>query len=166
MAWSVESLPSNPTARVRFPAGSVVVVVVEDWGFTTLLTSLVISVAFYIEREKSDKFCSEALISAWSSFHRQWHDSPLCTLAFLRSSRHSWMFSATHLQFLIPNVLMSYRTQSSHLILGLPTFLVPSRKVLITLFVVLWSLVRSTCPAHSSLLILINLTIYGPLNRL
>ena len=28
------------------------------------LTSQVISVAFYIEREKSDKFCSEALISA------------------------------------------------------------------------------------------------------
>ena len=41
-----------------------VVVVVVDWGFTTLLTSQVISVAFYIEREKSDKFFSEALISA------------------------------------------------------------------------------------------------------
>ena len=39
------------------------VVVVVDLGFTTLLTSQVISVAFYIEREKSDKFCSEALIS-------------------------------------------------------------------------------------------------------
>ena len=37
-------------------------VVVLD--FTTLLTSRVISVAFYSEREKSDKFCSEALISA------------------------------------------------------------------------------------------------------
>ena len=31
-------------------------------------TSHVISVAFYIEREKSDKFCSKALISAWGSF--------------------------------------------------------------------------------------------------
>ena len=41
-----------------------VVVVVVDLGFTTLLTSQVISVAFYREREKSDKFCSEALISA------------------------------------------------------------------------------------------------------
>ena len=39
-----------------------------DWDFTTLLTSQVISVAFYREREKSDKFCSEALISAWGSF--------------------------------------------------------------------------------------------------
>ena len=37
-------------------------------GFTTFLTSQVISVAFYIEREKSDKYCSEALISAWGSF--------------------------------------------------------------------------------------------------
>ena len=37
-------------------------------GFTTLLTSQVISVAFYSEREKSHKFCSEALISAWGSF--------------------------------------------------------------------------------------------------
>ena len=42
----------------------VVVVVVVVLGFTTLLTSQVISVAFYSEREKSDKFCSEALISA------------------------------------------------------------------------------------------------------
>ena len=39
-------------------------VVVVDWGFTTLLTSQVISVAFYSEHEKPDKFCSEALISA------------------------------------------------------------------------------------------------------
>ena len=34
-----------------------------DLGFTTLLISQVITVAFYSEREKSDKFCSEALIS-------------------------------------------------------------------------------------------------------
>ena len=37
-------------------------------GFTTLLTSQVIYVAFYSEREKSENFCSEALISAWVSF--------------------------------------------------------------------------------------------------
>ena len=36
----------------------------EDLGFTTLLTSQVISVAFYSEREKFEKCCSEALISA------------------------------------------------------------------------------------------------------
>ena len=35
----------------------VVVVVVVDWDFTMLLTSQVISVAFYSEREKLDKFC-------------------------------------------------------------------------------------------------------------
>ena len=34
-------------------------------GFMTLLTSQVISIAFYSEREKSDKFCSKALIWAW-----------------------------------------------------------------------------------------------------
>ena len=38
--------------------------VAVDLGFTTLLTSQVISVTFYSEHEKSNKFCSEALISA------------------------------------------------------------------------------------------------------
>ena len=42
----------------------IVVVVVVVLGFTTLSTSQVISVGFYSEREKSDKFCTEALISA------------------------------------------------------------------------------------------------------
>ena len=37
-------------------------------GFTALLTSQIISVAFYTEREKPNKFCTEALISAWGSF--------------------------------------------------------------------------------------------------
>ena len=37
-------------------------------GFTMLLISQVISIAFYSEREKSNRFCSEALISAWGSF--------------------------------------------------------------------------------------------------
>ena len=41
-----------------------------DLGFTTLLRSQVIRVAFYSEREKYDKFCSEALISASDSFWR------------------------------------------------------------------------------------------------
>ena len=44
-----------------------VIKVVVDLDFTTLLTSQVISVAFYSEWETSDKFCSEALISAWGS---------------------------------------------------------------------------------------------------
>ena len=41
---------------------------VDDLGFTTLLTSQVISITFYSEREKSDKVCSEALISVWGFF--------------------------------------------------------------------------------------------------
>ena len=45
-----------------------ILVVVVDSGFATLLTSQVISVAFYSERENYDKFCSEALILAWGSF--------------------------------------------------------------------------------------------------
>ena len=39
-------------------------ILVAVFGFMMLLTSRVISVASYSEREKSDKFCSEALISA------------------------------------------------------------------------------------------------------
>ena len=39
-------------------------VVVVDEVSRHFLTSQVISVAFYSEREKSDKFCSEALILA------------------------------------------------------------------------------------------------------
>ena len=50
-------------------------------GFTTLLKSQVISVAFYSEREKSDKFCSEALISAWDTF--KWRKS---------TTRDPWLY--------------------------------------------------------------------------
>ena len=46
-------------------------------GFTTPLTSQVISVAFYSEREKSDKFCSDALI---------YDTGPTNLLPFRRSS--------------------------------------------------------------------------------
>ena len=46
------------------PNTIVVVIEVVVSGFTALLTSQVISVAFYSECEKSDKFCFEALISA------------------------------------------------------------------------------------------------------
>ena len=58
------------------------VVVVVDLGFTTLLTSQVIGVAFYSERGKFDKFCSEALISAWGSF--------MCRKSNLRHGAHGF----------------------------------------------------------------------------
>ena len=48
--------------HLDYPVSNILIVV--DFGITMLLTSQVISVAFYSEREKSDKFCSEALISA------------------------------------------------------------------------------------------------------
>ena len=44
------------------------VVVVVDLCFMMLLTSQVISVTFYNEHKKSNKFCPEALILAWGSF--------------------------------------------------------------------------------------------------
>ena len=43
---------------------SIVIIVVVVLGFTALSTTQVISVAYYTEREKSYKFCSDALISA------------------------------------------------------------------------------------------------------
>ena len=51
-------------ATVAKTAAAAAAAAAVDFGFTTLLTSQVISVAFYSEREKSDKFCSKALISA------------------------------------------------------------------------------------------------------
>ena len=53
------------TGKLRHHQSPDIVVVVR---FYDALTSQAISVAFYIEREKSDKFCSEAVISAWGSF--------------------------------------------------------------------------------------------------
>ena len=42
---------------------------VVNLGFTMLLTSQVISLAFYSEREKSGEFCSEALIFGLRFFY-------------------------------------------------------------------------------------------------
>jgi hypothetical protein len=64
--------------------------------------------------------------------HHHWRDSPLWALAFLRIVRHSSPFNATLLQFFTPKILMSCHTHSSHLNLGLPTFLAPSGLVLST----------------------------------
>ena len=66
------------------------VVVVVDLGFTTLLTSQVISVALYSEREKYVKFCSEALISAWGSFP--------CRKYTTRDPRHNFPSEGSHTQ--------------------------------------------------------------------
>ena len=58
----------NAVAVAVAEATAAAAATVDHLGVTTLLTSQVISVAFYSEHEKSDKFCSEALISAWGSF--------------------------------------------------------------------------------------------------
>ena len=65
-------------------------VVVADLGFMTLLSSHVISVTFYSEREKSDKFCSEALISAWGSF--------MCHKSTIRDRRLYFPSKGSHTQ--------------------------------------------------------------------
>ena len=41
-----------------------IVVVIVDFSFTMVLTPQVISITFYSEHVKSNKFCSEALILA------------------------------------------------------------------------------------------------------
>ena len=62
-----------------------------DLGVTTLLTSQVISVVFYYsEHEKSDKFCSEALISAWGSF--------TCRISTTRDPRLYYPSEGSHTQ--------------------------------------------------------------------
>ena len=79
-AWQARMLPLAPQRwtdiyNVPMIKYSVIIfhegykhLVAVDLGLTMILTSQVISVAFYSEREKSDKFCSEDLISAWGSF--------------------------------------------------------------------------------------------------
>ena len=64
---------------------------VVDMGFTTLSTSQVISVGFYSEREKSDKFCSEALISAWGSF--------TCCKSTTRDPRLYFLSDGSHTEY-------------------------------------------------------------------
>ena len=46
-----------------------IVILVKILGFTTLLTSQVISLAFYSEHEKSDKFCSRGSNFGLRFFH-------------------------------------------------------------------------------------------------
>ena len=64
----------RPRLHALLPAMSyskhtvVLLLVVVDMGFTTLLTSQVNNIAFYSERGKSDKCWSEVLTSAWDSF--------------------------------------------------------------------------------------------------
>ena len=69
-----------------------VVVVVEFYD--TLSTSQVISVAFYIEHEKSDKFCTEALISARGSFTCRKSTTPDQRLYFPSEGSHTQNFYA------------------------------------------------------------------------
>ena len=65
------------------------------WVLRHFLTSYVISVASDIEREKSDKFCSEALISASGSFTcRKFYDTgPTALLPFRRKSYSGFLRS-------------------------------------------------------------------------
>ena len=61
-----------------------------NWVLRRSLTSQVIIVAFYIEHEKSNKFCSEALILAWGSF--------ICHKATQQNQRLYFPSNETHTQ--------------------------------------------------------------------
>ena len=63
-------------------------------GFTTLLTYQIISVAFYSEREKSDKFCSESLTPAGVSFTRRTSTTRDQRLYFPSEGNHTQDFYA------------------------------------------------------------------------
>jgi hypothetical protein len=86
-------------------------------------------------------------------------------LSFLRNARHSSLFDAT-LKFLTPKILMSCQTHSSHLNLGLPTFLLPSGLVSNTFLIILFSVTRIRCRGHSSLFTFMNLITSGLLHSL
>ena len=63
---------------------------VVGFGFTTLLISQAISVAFYSEREKSDKFFLEHLMSAWGSL--------TCRKSATRDPRLYFPYEGSHTQ--------------------------------------------------------------------
>ena len=96
--------------------------------------------------------------------HHHWLDSPWWSLAFLRSFAHSSLLRANFFQFLTPNILISWSTPSSHRNFGLPPLLAPSGLVLNILLIVLSLSIRTKCPAHASLLTLIQLTMFDSLN--
>ena len=58
--WIALNWCSVEYGLVVYQTSAILDIVVVDLGFTMLLISQVISVAFYSEREKSNKFCSEA----------------------------------------------------------------------------------------------------------
>ena len=88
LGWQSDLLTTIPNRQ------SVVVVVVVYLGFTMLLTSQVIRVTFYSEREKPNKFCSEALILAWGSSSCNKSTSRDPCLYFLSVGSHSQDFYA------------------------------------------------------------------------
>jgi hypothetical protein len=72
---------------------------------------------------------------------------------------HSSRSSALFLDLLTPNVFRSSSTQSSHLNLGLPGFLLPTGFPRNTFFTNLSSSILITWPAHASRLTLMDVTI-------
>ena len=63
-----------------------------SWVLRRSLTSQVISVAFYNEREKSDKFCTEVPISPLGSLTCLKSTSQEQRLHFPSEGRHTWIF--------------------------------------------------------------------------
>lgn len=77
--------------------------------------------------------CTVHQISWLSSFiHNQLYNSQR-VLACIRNSLHSSWFMAVAHQILVPNILASFRTSSFHVVYHLPTFLIPSGFMYISL---------------------------------
>jgi hypothetical protein len=102
----------------------------------------------------------------WCNHHQQQQQqlySPLWASASLRIFFHDSLSLATVHQFLIFSFLTSSSTPSFHRSLGRPTLRRPSGLHSIILLGISLSLILWRCPAHRSLVILINLVIIGVL---
>ena len=94
-----------------------------SWVLRRSLTSQAISVAFYIEREKSVKLCSETLISAWGSFTFRESTTRDLRLYFPSEGSHTQDFCALK-KFHLPRPGLNPRTSdpmASKIILSMIT---------------------------------------------
>jgi hypothetical protein len=84
-------------------------------------------------------------------------------IAPLRIIIHSFLSQAFSLHIFISRVFISASTSSKHISLGLPIPCLPPSLVFYIIFAIRVYSILMTCPSHSSLLILISVTISGDL---
>ena len=98
----------------------------------------------------------------YSSLQGYSSSSSRCSLASSTIRLHWSLFLAFSIHPLIPILLISAITSSSHLILGLPILLVAYSFPFSTLLGMAVSSILSTWPSHCILCVFMNLTIYSP----